>query len=115
MLRLSELKCHYQTPRGVVQAVDGVSFEIHPNEVLGIAGESGCGKSTLLKVLYDYIQPPLQIVSGSYEADFPDGNGKVKTIGPGEIRRALVGIHLVYSAGLNECAQSSDTHRESVL
>jgi len=86
MLRLRELKCYYDTPRGVVQAVDGVSFEIQPNEVLGIAGESGCGKSTLLKVLYDYIQPPLRIVSGSYEADFPDGNGKVKTIGPGEIR-----------------------------
>lgn len=86
MLRLHALKCHYQTPRGVVQAVDGVSFEIRPNEVLGIAGESGCGKSTLLKVLYDYIQPPLQIVSGRYEADFPAGNGKIKTIGTGEIR-----------------------------
>ena len=86
MLRLRELRCHYHTPRGVVQAVDGVSFDIRPNEVLGIAGESGCGKSTLLKVLYDYIQPPLQIVSGRYEADFPDGNGQVKTIGPGEIR-----------------------------
>ena len=86
MLRLRELKCHYHTPRGVVQAVDGVSIDIRPNEVVGIAGESGCGKSTLLKVLYDYIQPPLQIVSGSYEADFPDGDGRVKTIGPGEIR-----------------------------
>ncbi|MCY4019612.1 MAG: ABC transporter ATP-binding protein [Chloroflexi bacterium] len=86
MLRLRELKCYYDTPRGVVQAVDGVSFDILSDEVLGIAGESGCGKSTLLKVLYDYIQPPLQIVSGSYEADFPDGSGKVKTIGPGAIR-----------------------------
>ncbi len=86
MLRLRDLRCHYHTPRGVVQAVDGVSIDIRPNEVLGIAGESGCGKSTLLKVLYDYVQPPLQIVSGSYEADFPDGKGKVKTIGPGEIR-----------------------------
>lgn len=86
MLRLRELKCYYDTPRGVVQAVDGVSFEIRSNEVLGIAGESGCGKSTLLKALYDFIQPPLRIVSGSYEADFADGTGKVKTIGPGEIR-----------------------------
>ena len=87
MLRLRDLKCHYYTPRGVVQAVDGVSFEIRPNEVLGIAGESGCGKSTLLKVLYDYIQPPLRIVAGSYEADFPAGDGKLNTMGPGEIRQ----------------------------
>ncbi|MDE2638305.1 MAG: ATP-binding cassette domain-containing protein, partial [Chloroflexota bacterium] len=86
MLRLRDLRCYYDTPRGVVQAVDGVSIDIRPNEVLGIAGESGCGKSTLLKALYDYLQPPLRIVSGSYEADITDGAGKVKTIGPGEIR-----------------------------
>jgi len=86
MLRLRDLKCYYHTPRGVVQAVDGLSIEIRPNEVLSIAGESGCGKSTLLKVLYDYIQPPLQIVSGSYEADFPDDSGGIQTIGPGAIR-----------------------------
>ena len=87
MLRLRELHCYYDTPNGVVQAVDGISFDILPNEVLGIAGESGCGKSTLLKVLYDYIQPPLRIVSGSYEADFSDAKGSVKTIGPGDIRK----------------------------
>ena len=86
MLRLRDLRCYYDTPRGVVQAVDGVSIDIRPNEVLGIAGESGCGKSTLLKTLYGYLQPPLRIVSGTYEADIPDGAGKVKTIGPGEIR-----------------------------
>ena len=87
MLRLRNLKCYYHTPRGVVQAVDGISFEIHPNEVLSIAGESGCGKSTLLKVLYDYIQPPLQVVAGSYEADFAAVDGGIKTLGTGEIRK----------------------------
>ena len=87
MLRLRELKCYYATPRGLVQAVDGLTFEIRPNEVLGIAGESGCGKSTLLKVLYDYVQPPLQIVSGSYEAEFPGENGAARILGPGQIRQ----------------------------
>ena len=89
MLRLRDLKCYYHSPSGVVQAVDGVTFEVRANEVLGIAGESGCGKSTLLKVLYDYIQPPLQIVSGSYEAQFSTGavDGKPRTLGPGEIRQ----------------------------
>ena len=87
MLRLRQLKCYYETPRGPVQAVDGVTFDIQPNEVLGIAGESGCGKSTLLKVLYDYVQPPLKIVSGSYEAEFPTGNGSARILGPGQVRK----------------------------
>ena len=87
MLKLRDLRCYYEMPGGAVQAVDGVTFEVRDNEVLGIAGESGCGKSTLLKALYDYIQPPLRIVSGSYTADVPTDNGKPKTIGPGEIRK----------------------------
>ena len=87
MLRLRDLRCYYEMPTGAVQAVDGVTFEVRQNEVLGIAGESGCGKSTLLKVLYDYIQPPLRIVSGSYEADVPTDNGTPQTVGPGEIRK----------------------------
>ncbi|HYY26959.1 MAG TPA: ATP-binding cassette domain-containing protein [Chthoniobacterales bacterium] len=63
MLRLSDVKAYYQTPRALVKAVDGVTFDVRENEVLGIAGESGCGKSTLLKVLYDAFRPPLRLVS----------------------------------------------------
>ena len=43
MLALKEIKAYYETPRGVVKAVDDVSLEIRKNEILGIAGESGCG------------------------------------------------------------------------
>jgi peptide/nickel transport system ATP-binding protein len=86
MLRLKDLRAYYQTPKGVVKAVDGVTFDIRENEILGIAGESGCGKSTLLKVLYDYVQPPLKIVSGHYQAEMALNGGKV-TLGPGEVRK----------------------------
>lgn len=78
MLKLTDLRAHYKTPRGEIQAVDGVTFDIRENEILGIAGESGCGKSTLLKVLYGNVQPPLRIVSGTFEAEMQGKDGKVK-------------------------------------
>jgi peptide/nickel transport system ATP-binding protein len=41
--------------RGVVRAVDGITFEVHEGETLGIVGESGCGKSTTARLLVDLI------------------------------------------------------------
>jgi len=42
---------------GAVQAVDGVSFELHRGETLGLVGESGCGKSTVAKLLMGLEKP----------------------------------------------------------
>ncbi len=42
---------------GVVRAVDGVSFEVHRGETLGVVGESGCGKSTTARLLMQLIDP----------------------------------------------------------
>jgi peptide/nickel transport system ATP-binding protein len=86
MLKLKDLRAQYGTPKGVVKAVDGVTLEIRENEILGIAGESGCGKSTLLKILYGYVQPPLKVVSGTYEAEMKL-NGKTVTLGLDDVRK----------------------------
>ncbi len=51
LLRLEELKLHFGTTQGVVQAVDGVNFELDSNRAVVILGESGCGKSSLAKAI----------------------------------------------------------------
>ncbi|GAA2310199.1 ABC transporter ATP-binding protein [Nonomuraea roseoviolacea subsp. roseoviolacea] len=50
-LTVTDLRVSYQTLRGEVRALDGVSFTVADGEILGLAGESGCGKTTLGKSL----------------------------------------------------------------
>jgi peptide/nickel transport system ATP-binding protein len=64
LLQITELRVHYPTPRGVVRAVDGVTFSVQPGERFGLIGESGSGKSTIALALMRLIKPPGQIVSG---------------------------------------------------
>ncbi len=64
MLEVRNLKTYFYTTKGVVKAVDGVSFKLNKGEVLGIAGESGCGKSTTAYSLIRLVPPPGKIVDG---------------------------------------------------
>ncbi|WP_437604516.1 ABC transporter ATP-binding protein [Sorangium sp. So ce834] len=52
------------TPTGPVCAVDNVSFDIAPGEVLGLAGESGSGKSTVAMAIMRLLRPPAVITGG---------------------------------------------------
>lgn len=47
LLQIKELRTHFQTERGRVTAVDGITFQVEPGEILGVVGESGCGKSVM--------------------------------------------------------------------
>ena len=51
IVEIQHLKKYYPTPRGVVHAVDDVTFSIEKGKTMGIVGESGCGKSTLGRML----------------------------------------------------------------
>jgi len=73
LLRILDLGTYFQTPQGVARAVDGVTLEVEPGEVLGIVGESGCGKSVLaLSILRLLAMPPAFFAGG--EILFEDRN-----------------------------------------
>jgi len=69
LLRVRDLRTYFVTDqgRGTARAVDGVSFDLHPGETLGLVGESGCGKTvTSLSILRLIPEPPGHIRPGSY-------------------------------------------------
>jgi oligopeptide transport system ATP-binding protein len=57
MLNIKNLKKYFSTSKGLLKAVDDVSFEIPEGQTLGLVGESGCGKSTLGRALLRLFEP----------------------------------------------------------
>ena len=51
LLRIEDLLLHFRTTKGVVQAVDGVSFDLAYKQAIVVLGESGCGKTSLAKAV----------------------------------------------------------------
>jgi peptide/nickel transport system ATP-binding protein len=73
LLSVEDLKTYLFLRRGVVKAVDGVSFQLQEKETLGIVGESGCGKSmTCLSILRLIPEPAGRIVQGKILLDGSD-------------------------------------------
>jgi peptide/nickel transport system ATP-binding protein len=64
LLKVENLRVEVPTRRGVLVAVDDVSFEIAPGEVLGVVGESGAGKSLTGAAIIGLLEPPLRIAGG---------------------------------------------------
>jgi len=91
LLSVQNLHAYYRTEAyGIsrtVRAVDGVSFDLFPNEIYGVAGESSCGKTTLIKVISGSIKHPLKAFEGSVNYNFGDYKVDMLQISQSELRR----------------------------
>jgi peptide/nickel transport system ATP-binding protein len=64
LLQVNNLVVEFPTRRGTLRALDDISFEIAPGEVLGVVGESGAGKSLTGAAIIGLLEPPGRIASG---------------------------------------------------
>src|SRR5438046_929791 len=69
LLRVERLRIEVPTRRGILTAVDDISFTIAPGEVLGVVGESGAGKSLTGAAIIGLLEPPLRIAGGQILLD----------------------------------------------
>ena len=65
LLKVDNLKTHFNTATGIVKAVDGVTFSLDSGQTLGIVGESGCGKSVTSSSIMRLLPKNGHIVEGS--------------------------------------------------
>ncbi|MEU6143552.1 ABC transporter ATP-binding protein [Streptomyces sp. NPDC047081] len=83
LLRVEGLGTEFRLRGGAVRAVDGVSFDIHAGDVLGIVGESGSGKSVTARSIMRMLRPPGEVVAGTVRFDGED----LLTLPESEMRR----------------------------
>jgi oligopeptide/dipeptide ABC transporter ATP-binding protein len=116
VLEVRDLHTHFFLRRGVVKAVDGVSFSLHRGEVLGLVGESGCGKSmTALSVMRLLPRGGARTVKGEVLLNGED----LLTKTPGEMRNirghAISMILQDPQTSLNPVFTIGDQLREAIV
>jgi len=93
LLSVQDICAYYRTEiygiSRTVRAVDGVTFDLLPNEIYGVAGESSCGKTTLIKVISGNIKHPLKAMSGSVNCNFGDYKVDMLKVSQDELRRNI--------------------------
>ncbi|MFW9993079.1 MAG: ABC transporter ATP-binding protein [Candidatus Odinarchaeota archaeon] len=73
VLEVKDLSLIFKTYKGIVRALDKITFNIYKGEVLGIVGETGCGKSVTAKCIVRLIEsPPGKITEGAIQFDNRD-------------------------------------------
>ena len=72
LLRVEGLRTHFDTPEGLVRAVDGVDLRLDAGEILGVVGESGCGKTVTALSILRLVAAPGRVVAGRVMFDGRD-------------------------------------------
>ncbi len=91
LLQVRDLSVAFETRRGPLVALDGVSFDIAPGEVLGVVGESGAGKSLTGLAIIGLLDPPGRITGGEIKLE----GARIDHLPPArlrEIRGRRIGI-----------------------
>jgi len=99
ILTVDNLKLYYYTSKGVVKAVDDISFSLKKGETLGLVGESGCGKTTTGFALLKMPTPPGKIAGGKIVIDGID----ITPLRENEMRRNIrwEKISMVFQGAMN--------------
>jgi peptide/nickel transport system ATP-binding protein len=83
LLEVRNLRVEFPTRHGTLTAIDGVSFDIAPGEVLGVVGESGAGKSLTGAAIIGLLEPPGRIAAGEIRLE----GQRIDTLPPEQMRR----------------------------
>jgi peptide/nickel transport system ATP-binding protein len=82
LLDVRNLIVEFPTRRGLLRAIDDVSFSIEPGEILGVVGESGAGKSLTGAAIIGLLEPPGRIAGGQILLD----GKRIDNLGPAQLR-----------------------------
>ncbi len=88
ILKVENLKKYYKTPKGMLHAVDDVSFELAAGKTLGVVGESGCGKSTLGRTI-------LRLIDATAGKVYFEGKD-VLALNKDELRQMRLDMQLIF-------------------
>ncbi len=85
ILKIRNLTTRFRTDRGIVTAIDDVSFDVYPGETLGIVGESGCGKTVTSKSIMRLLPEHITIIDEKSSMEFEGIN--LATTSNGQMRK----------------------------